>query len=160
MGGSVPKTLEQHLFDPGPKRVLALDGGGVKGIITIAFLEKVEAVLRERSGRADFRLCDYFDLVGGTSVGSILATLIALGYPVTEIKRMFLDWTPQIFRRPWFALRAFSPRFSSYGLKKHAGELLGDRRLETKDLKTGLAIIAKRIDTGSPWVTGTTASPT
>ena len=63
-------TLEEHLFAPGVKRVLALDGGGVKGIVSIAFLEKMETLLRERSGRGnDFRLCDYFDLVGGTSTG-------------------------------------------------------------------------------------------
>src|SRR5207247_123895 len=90
LGHFMPITLEEHLFAPGPKRILALDGGGVKGIITIAFLEKIEQVLKVRSGRGnDFRLSDYFDLVGGTSVGSLLATLIALGYPVSEIKNLF-----------------------------------------------------------------------
>src|SRR5262245_31631659 len=71
------RTLEEHL-DPGrPKRILSLDGGGVKGIITIAFLEKIEEILKKRSCRGDnFRLSDYFDLVGGTSVGALLATLI------------------------------------------------------------------------------------
>ena len=95
-------TLEEHLFAADTKRILSLDGGGVRGIITIAFLERIEAVLKERSGRgADFRLSDYFDLVGGTSVGSILATLIALGYPVTDIKKIFREWCPSIFHRPW-----------------------------------------------------------
>ena len=146
-------TLEEHLFAPGTKRMLALDGGGVRGIISIAFLEKIEALLKERSGAGnDFRLSDYFDLVGGTSVGSILATLIALGYPMADIKKMFREWGTAIFHRPWFGVPFFSPRFSSQGLKKRARELLGERPLETTDLKTGLAIIAKRIDTGSPWV--------
>jgi patatin-like phospholipase len=146
-------ALEQHLFAPGPKRILALDGGGVKGIITIAFLEKIEEILRERSGRGnDFRLSDYFDLVGGTSVGSLLATLIALGYPVSEIKSMFNAWTPQIFRHPWPAIPLLSPRFSSRGLKRRARKLLGEHTLEDADLRTGLAIITKRVDTGSPWV--------
>lgn len=67
-------SLRDHLVAPGPKRVLSLDGGGVKGIITIAFLEKIEEALRVQSGRGEeFRLSDYFDLVGGTSVGSLLA---------------------------------------------------------------------------------------
>lgn len=149
----MPRTLEQHLFAPGPKRVLALDGGGVKGIITIAFLEKMEEILRARSGRGDdFRLSDYFDLVGGTSVGALLATLIALGYPMSEIKTMFYSWTPRIFRRPWRGFRLFAPRFSSRGLKKITRKLLKERTLESSDLKTGLAIITKRIDTGSTWV--------
>ena len=146
-------TLEEHLFAPGVKRVLALDGGGVKGIVSIAFLEKMETLLRERSGRGnDFRLCDYFDLVGGTSTGSLLATLIALGYPVADIKKMYLEWAPAIFRAPWFGFSLLGPRFSSRGLKKRARAVLKDRTLETADLKTGFAIIAKRVDTGSPWV--------
>ena len=33
---------DRHLFGPGPKRVLALDGGGVRGAVTIAFLERLE----------------------------------------------------------------------------------------------------------------------
>jgi patatin-like phospholipase len=146
-------TLEEHLFAPGPKRILALDGGGVRGIITIAFLQKIEKLLADRSGRgADFRLSDYFDLVGGTSVGSLLATLIALGYPMAEIKRLFEGLTPQIFRQPWLTIPGFTPRFTSRGLRKHAHRLLGQHTLEDAGLKTGLAIITKRIDTGSPWV--------
>jgi hypothetical protein len=150
---AVSLTLEQHLFAQGRKRVLALDGGGVKGIITIAFLEQMEQVLKERSGRGnDFRLSDYFDLVGGTSVGSLLATLIALGHSVSEIKAMFNAWAPGIFRHPWPAIPLLSPRFSSRGLQKYARELLNERTLEDADLKTGLAIVTKRVDTGSPWV--------
>ncbi|KAB2911305.1 MAG: patatin [Hyphomicrobiaceae bacterium] len=148
----MPRTLDEHLFAPGPKRVLALDGGGARGIVTIAFLERIEALLRERSGRADFVLSDYFDLVGGTSVGSLLATLIALGYPVAEIRQRFEGWAPDIFRRPLLAIPGLSPRFSSHGLKRHARKLLKEMPLESASLKTGLAIITKRIDTGSPWV--------
>ena len=40
-----------HLFGPGPKRILALDGGGVRGAISVAFLERIEAILSERLGR-------------------------------------------------------------------------------------------------------------
>lgn len=145
-------TLEHHLFGRGPKRVLALDGGGVKGIITIAFLEKIEEILRVQSGRGEqFRLCDYFDLVGGTSVGSLLATMIALGHSVADIKALFRASAFDIFT-PAFGVRLFSPRFSSRGLRKHARKVLGERTLESADLKTGLAIITKRVDTGSPWV--------
>lgn len=148
-----PPTLEEHLLAAGTKRVLSLDGGGVRGIITIAFLERIEMLLKERLGRgADFRLSDYFDLVGGTSVGSILATLIALGYPVADIKKLFREWCPAIFGRPWFGIPYFTPRFSSAGLKKRARQILQQSTLETAPLKTGLAIITKRIDTGSPWV--------
>jgi len=146
-------TLDEHLFAADTKRILSLDGGGVRGIITIAFLERIEAVLKERSGRgSEFRLSDYFDLVGGTSVGSILATLIALGYPVAEIKKIFREWCPSIFHRPLLGIPFISPRFSSGGLKRRARKILQDATLETAPLKTGLAIVTKRVDTGSPWV--------
>lgn len=145
-------TLEQHLHGPGPKRVLSLDGGGVRGMISIAFLEEIEKLLKERSGREDFRLSDYFDLVGGTSVGAILATMVALGYSVAEIKDVFSQWTPRIFKRPLLGVPFLTPRFSSRGLKKRARALLEDRTLESSDLKTGLAIVCKRVDTGSPWI--------
>lgn len=125
----------------------------MKGIVTIAFLERIEHVLKERCGRGnDFRLSDYFDLVGGTSVGSLLATLIALGYSVSEIKSKFNAWTPEIFRPPWAAIPLLRPRFSSRGLKRRARQLVGEQTLEDAELKTGLAIITKRIDTGSTWV--------
>ena len=73
-------TRNQHFRSPGPKRILSLDGGGVRGIATLAYLKKLEDLLRERhGGRADFRLCHYFDLIAGTSTGSIIAAAMAQG---------------------------------------------------------------------------------
>jgi hypothetical protein len=60
---------DRHFFGPGPKRVLSLDGGGVRGVITVAFLERIEQILSEREGH-EIRLGDWFDLVGGTSTGA------------------------------------------------------------------------------------------
>ena len=73
------RSLEQHL-DPSvtPKRILSLDGGGIRGVITLQFLEKIETILRKRHGdNPDFRLCHYFDLIGGTSTGAIIAAGLA-----------------------------------------------------------------------------------
>jgi patatin-like phospholipase len=50
----------------GPKRLLALDGGGIRGAITLGFLEQMERLRRARHKREDLDLCDYFDLIGGT----------------------------------------------------------------------------------------------
>jgi hypothetical protein len=66
-----------HLFGPGPKRILALDGGAVRGAITVAFLERIEDILSKRLGK-EIRLGDWFDLVGGTSTGSLIAGALAL----------------------------------------------------------------------------------
>ena len=70
----MPVTKEQHLDRTrSPKRILALDGGGIRGILTLEYLGLIEDMLKSRSGRNDFRLSDYFDLIGGTSTGSIIA---------------------------------------------------------------------------------------
>ena len=80
MTDSTRDIRERHFFATGPKRILALDGGGVRGLISLAFLERIEALLRERGGRSDFCLTDYFNLVGGTSTGSLIAAALRLGY--------------------------------------------------------------------------------
>ena len=70
---------------PGPKRILALDGGGLRGIVSLAFLKRIEALLKERHGDdPDFRLCHYFDLIAGTSTGAIIAAGLAVGMSVDD----------------------------------------------------------------------------
>src|ERR1700728_3300194 len=89
---------DRHLFGPGPKRLLALDGRGVRGALTIAFLERIEALLGQRYG-PDVRLGDHFALVGGTSTGAIIAGALALGYRTAEVKRFYLELAPFAFKR-------------------------------------------------------------
>ena len=128
--------MAQHVADrltaTGPKRMLALDGGGVRGMITIGFLERIEQVLRQRHGRNDYVLADYFDMIGGTSVGSILATMLALGWPISRVRSEFCNAADDIFRctpTRWGLLR---PKFSDRRLRKHAHRILGDMRLDAR----------------------------
>ena len=147
------KAVQARLEASGPKRMLALDGGGVRGIITLAFLEHVERLLASRSKNPEaFRLSDYFDLIGGTSVGSITAVLLAMGYKVSEVTEIFFDWIPEIFANPLMPVPGVLPRFDARKLTNRIRGVLRDRPLETDDLKTGFAVMAKRVDTGSPWI--------
>ena len=82
-------TLEQHLTPGHPKRILALDGGGVRGALTLSYLARIESLLRARYGDSDLRLCDYFDLIGGTSTGAIIATGLAIGKTVAELQDLY-----------------------------------------------------------------------
>lgn len=57
-------NLLKKLTPNGPKRILALDGGGIRGVLSLGFLERVEDMLRRRHGNPGLRLADYFDLIG------------------------------------------------------------------------------------------------
>ncbi len=152
------KTLAQHLAADGrPKRILSLDGGGIRGIITLAYLERVEQVLRDRHNNQELVLSDYFDLIGGTSTGAIIATALAMGKTVAFIREKYEALGSQIFKKQnWFE-RNF--RFVKTGAKFDKTALItqligifGNETLGSKALRTGLAIVARRTDTGSTWV--------
>lgn len=146
-------AVEQRLFSPGPKRILALDGGGVRGILTLAILERMEALLRERSATPDrFRLCDYFDLIGGTSTGSIIASGLALGLSAKELLELYRSLSTRVFRRPPWSFGIFGPRFSRGPLAAVLKEIIGDITLGSDKIRTGLAIVTKRADNGSVWI--------
>ena len=57
-------SLKQHLDPSGPKRILALDGGGIRGAFTLGYLQKLEDSLKKQHNKQDLLLCDYFDLIG------------------------------------------------------------------------------------------------
>jgi patatin-like phospholipase/acyl hydrolase len=126
-----------------------LDGGGIRGVLSLGFLERIERLLRVRHQNEQFRLCDYFDLIGGTSTGAIIAGGLAIGMEVAEIKRRYLDLGGKIFgRKSWRAWRAL---FDVRGLEEELQNLFGDRTLDDASIRTGLCIVAKRADTGSTW---------
>lgn len=132
------------------KNILTLDGGGVRGALTAGLLESVERVLAERSGRgAAFRLCDHFDLIAGTSTGSIIATALSLGYSAAEVTELYRSLAPRVFAGT--RLNPLRARFDARRLRRVLGEHLGERTLESHDLRTNLLICAKRMDTCSPW---------
>lgn len=147
------RTRDQHLFDSGPKRILAIDGGGVRGALTLGYLRRIEELLKTRFGNdPSFRLCDYFDLIGGTSTGAVIAAALALGFPVERIQTLYQELGAVIFQRPPWRLGVLSPLFSEEPLSQVLTEVLGDTTLGGPEIQTGLAIMVKRLDTGSPWL--------
>jgi patatin-like phospholipase/acyl hydrolase len=86
-------TKADHLSNKtSPKRILALDGGGIRGALTLGYLQRIEDILRKQHGdEKSFRLSQYFDLIGGTSTGSIIAACLAIGMSVNEIKTMNMN---------------------------------------------------------------------
>jgi len=90
---------QAKLAKSGPRKLLALDGGGIRGLITIEILAKIESIVREESSNRTLVLADYFDYIGGTSTGAVIGTLLALGKPVDEIRRIYLDCGRMMFDR-------------------------------------------------------------
>jgi predicted acylesterase/phospholipase RssA len=147
--------LRERFKRPGPKRILALDGGGARGLLSLGVLAQLEKHLAQRSGQGErFRLAHYFDLIGGTSTGAIIATTLALEWRVSDVRDLYFRLLPAIFSRPQVPgpLRVLIPAFKNKALTEALNEHLGDRALRSEDLKTGLAIHAKRIDSGSAWI--------
>jgi hypothetical protein len=142
---------------PGPKRILSLDGGGIRGAISVGFLEQIESVVRSRMG-ATATLADYFDLIGGTSTGAIIATLLALGRTVEEVRDSYFQLGADVFskptrlaRIPWLGPKLFTA-WSVKPLEASAKALLSDKTtLGSPSIRTGLCIVTKRADTFSTW---------
>ena len=146
-------TLQDHFAAPGPKRILALDGGGLRGIVTLGFLARIEAVLRElHGGDADFRLAHYFDLIAGTSTGAIIAAALAKGSTVEELVRHYLALGHEVFRRSALRVPGLQARYDDARLTERLKLVLGDdTRLGGPELLTGLLVVAKRLDSGGIW---------
>jgi predicted acylesterase/phospholipase RssA len=150
----VIQTRDQHLANDGrPKRILALDGGGLRGILTLAFLQQIETLLRARHGNdPKFRLCHYFDLVAGTSTGAIIAATVALGWSVEQIRAKYMDLGSRVFERTFFRQGLLRAKYDESRLINELQNVYGPKTtLGSGDIQTGLLVVTKRIDTGSWW---------
>lgn len=76
---------------PSHARLLAFDGGGIRGLFSLEVARRMEALLREKHGRPDLVLADHFHYMGGTSTGAIIATFLSWGLPVDEVIRLYRD---------------------------------------------------------------------
>ncbi len=152
-------TLTAHLSNQtAPKRILALDGGGIRGALTLGYLQRMEDILGKQNGSdPNFTLSDYFDLIGGTSTGSIIASCLATGMKVAAIKDMYMDLGGQIFGKKykwWDVFQISDVLKASYDaapLEQQLQKVFGDITLGSDKIKTGLCIVAKRADTNSVW---------
>ena len=70
-------------------RVLSLDGGGIKGMLTLSLLKSiVNALVEKGEYKSQREFLDEIDLFAGTSVGSIIAMSFAVGYDIDETERL------------------------------------------------------------------------
>lgn len=134
-----------------PKRILALDGGGVRGVVSVEVLARIEALLRERTGRPDLRLGDWFDLIAGTSTGAITAALLALGYAVDDVRRFYRDEAVALFE-PAPVRDRLHHRYDAGPFARRLRHVFGaDTTLGSDRLRTLLLLVLRNATTDSPW---------
>ncbi len=143
-------SFHDKLAAQGPKKLLALDGGGIRGLIAIEFLARIEQELRKASGRTDLVLADYFDYVAGTSTGAIIGTFVALGYPIDALRKFYLTRGAEMFA-PARGFQRFRAKFVATHLADLIREQLGDMTLGTDKLRTLLLLVMRNATTDSPW---------
>ncbi len=136
--------------------MLALDGGGIRGIVTLGFLKKLETLLAEKQQNpAAFRLCDYFDYIAGTSTGAIIAACLARGMAVDEILKFYQDTGPEMFEKSRIDKRLAS-LYKSDPLeaelrKTFNGDSATDRNLFPQNLRCLLMVVTRNVTTDSAW---------
>lgn len=118
------QTLRRPLCFPHDRdfRILSLDGGGIKGIFTAAFLARLE-----REYLNGDSIGKYFDLIAGTSTGGLIALCLGAGKSAQEALDLYLQNGPAIFEPvSWRILKA---GFDTAPLHDAVRAVLGDRVL-------------------------------
>jgi len=115
-------------------RILALDGGGIRGLLTAVWLSRLEDVLAKP-------LWESFDLIAGTSTGALLGASVASGIPAQKVVSLYKERGPEIFEKRSFAgfrQRWCGPKYTGIGLERVADDVFGSSCLG--DLKTRLLV--------------------
>ncbi|MPZ44990.1 MAG: patatin [Betaproteobacteria bacterium] len=150
-------NLADKLTKKPPYKLLALDGGGIRGLITIEVLAEMERLLQQRLGRGDdFVLADYFDYVAGTSTGGVIATCIALGLRLDEIRSFYFDSAELMFEKASILKRLnykFEDEPIAQKLRSVFKEKTGEEEttLGSSSLRTLLMVVLRNASTDSPW---------
>lgn len=143
-------TIANVLQPKETRRLLALDGGGIRGLVTVEALAAVESLLRDKRGK-DVVLADEFDYVAGTSTGAIIATCIALGMTVDQIRDFYLDSGQEMFDKNSL-LRRFRSKYDDDRLSTKLKQVIGEETTLGSDrLRTLLMMVMRNATTDSPW---------
>jgi len=104
------------------KRLLSIDGGGIRGIIPAYILSNIC-----NAGK--------FDLIAGTSTGGILACALGQGRPASDLVQMYTKRGPEIFNKAWYRMTAFEPKYTDAGIAKVLWQTLGMTRFSNSLIK-------------------------
>ncbi len=150
--GPLDGRYGQPAVPPTPRKLLALDGGGIRGILTLEILHSMEKLLAKATGKGDaFRLGDYFDYIAGTSTGAIIAAGLARGMSTGELLDFYQKAGPLMFDKAvlWKRLQSF---YQSEPLAMQLQKTFGkNTTLEPEHLRCLLLVVTRNATTDSPW---------
>ena len=129
-------TNNEVVLDQEIVKILSLDGGGAKGFYTLGILREVEAAVGKK-------LHEHFDLIFGTSTGSIIAKLLATGHSVDEIHELYKEHVPPI-------MRASGKAAKTAKLHETGATVFGDSGFDT--VLTGLGIVSTKWQLETPMI--------
>ena len=136
--------LSARYATPGPRKMLALDGGGIRGVLTLSILKAIEAQLQQP-------LWKYFDYIAGTSTGAIIAAGLARGMSVDELITFYRNTGTAMFQRTRF-LERFNSLYRDGPLQQQLKQVFGEATdLKPEHLKTLLLVVTRNVTTDSPW---------
>jgi patatin-like phospholipase/acyl hydrolase len=153
-------TVHERIAAPGPKKILACDGGGILGLMSTEILARLEADLRRASGNPDLVLADFFDFVCGTSTGAIIATCIAAGMSMDRMRDFYVKSGRQMFDRASLFKRlrySYNDEPLARKLREELNAALGygandkPATLGDPNLRTLLMMVMRNHTTDSPW---------
>lgn len=107
------------------KRILTIDGGGIKGVVPASFLASIEESVPHK-------IADYFDLIVGTSTGGVIALALGLGLSSADILSFYEEYGPKIFcGNPRFrsARWWFRAKYDPQPLRSALTHVFGDKTL-------------------------------
>jgi hypothetical protein len=140
-----------RLDSDGPRKLLALDGGGIRGVLTLEILAAIEDIVRTNRNNEDAVLADCFDYIAGTSTGAIIAAGLSRGMPVSEIRDIYHKHGEEMFDKA-FILDRYRFKFDSDRLQRLMQTTYGERTTFGDDeLKTLLMVMLRNATTDSPW---------
>ena len=140
--------LQARYQRQGPWRMLALDGGGIRGLLTLGILEVIEKFIAGRTGKA---LHEYFDYIAGTSTGAIIAAGLARGLPVGRLIKFYQDNGEAMFE-PSRLMDRVKSFYTADPLRYKLQEVFGENTtLEPQNLKCLLLVVTKNVTTDSAW---------
>jgi hypothetical protein len=136
-----------------PRKILSLDGGGIRGVLTLEILSELEKQLKAETGKDDnFRLSDYFDYIGGTSTGAIIAAGLSRGMSANELLDFYEQKGEAMFDKA-FLLKRVKYFYNDGPLMRELKATFGsgDIDLKSGEFKTLLLVVTMNRSTDSPW---------